>query len=153
LKISIGSDHAGYEAKELLLNHLKAKGHSVIDAGAFSLDSVDYPDIAKKVAEEVVSKESDRGILICGTGIGMSIAANKVKGIRAALCHDVNTAKMSREHNDANILVAGARVLPHELILEMADTWLVTDFLADRHQRRIEKISSIEENVLDGRTS
>ena len=153
MKIAVGSDHAGYEAKEMLLNHLKAEGHSVIDKGAFSLDSVDYPDIAKKVAEAVVSKESDRGILICGTGIGMSIAANKVKGIRAALCHDINTAKMSREHNDANILVMGARVLPSELILEMTDIWLVTDFLADRHQRRIEKISSIEENVLDGKPS
>jgi len=145
VRISIGSDHAGFELKSKIKDFL-APGHDVIDRGAFSAESVDYPDYAEAVANEVTSGNAARGILVCGTGIGMSIAANKVPGIRAALCHDVETARLSREHNDANILAVGGRTTDHELAIRMVQEWLVTEFNGSRHARRLEKIRKIEEN-------
>ncbi len=145
MRISIGSDHAGFELKSKIKEFL-APGHEVIDRGTFSAESVDYPDYAEAVANEVTSGNAERGILVCGTGIGMSIAANKVPGIRAALCHDVETARLSREHNDANILAVGGRTTDHELAIRMVQEWLVTEFNGSRHARRLEKIRKIEEN-------
>jgi len=149
MKISLGSDHAGFEVKQIVEKYLIEKGHEVLDRGAFSIESVDYPDIAVLVAKDVISKEADKGILICGTGIGMSIAANKVDGIRAALCHDKNTASLSRQHNDSNILAVGARINTVESILEIVNTWISEEFLGDRHKRRVEKIMAIETAVLN----
>lgn len=144
MKIGLGSDHGGFELKKEIKDHLLAKGIEVVDYGTNSLDSVDYPDYGKKVAEAVINQEVDRGIIICGTGIGISIAANKVKGIRCALCGDTYSARMSREHNDANMLALGARVLGLGLALEIVDTWLSSEFQAGRHEIRVNKISDIE---------
>ncbi len=140
--IAIGSDHGGYDLKDSVKKHLVSKGFEVKDLGTHSKDACDYPDVAKDVAKAVNEKECDFGILICGTGIGISIAANKVKGIRAALVHDVFSAKATREHNDANILCMGARVLGEGLALEIVDTFLRTDFSKD--QRHINRITKIE---------
>ena len=138
MKISIGSDHGGYELKAELISHLKGKGYEIIDKGCDSAASCDYPIYTNAVCDDIVSKESELGILICGTGIGMSMAANKREGIRAALCHDTFSAKATREHNDANILCMGARVVGPGLALMIADTFLETDFSNDeRHIRRI----------------
>jgi ribose 5-phosphate isomerase B len=144
MKIGIGSDHGGYELKEVVKDYLEKQGIDVVDYGTNSKDSVDYPDYGKSVAEAVVSKEVDRGIVICGTGIGISIAANKVKGIRCALCGDTYSARMSREHNDANMLSLGARVLGVDLALEIVGTWLKSEFQGGRHEKRVNKISDIE---------
>lgn len=144
MKIGIGSDHGGYELKDSIKKHLIENDIEVIDYGTDSIESVDYPDFGKKVAESVVSNEVDRGIVICGTGIGISIAANKVKGIRAALCTDSYSAKMSMEHNNANVLALGARVLGEGLALDIVDTWINSKFQAGRHERRVNKISEIE---------
>ena len=141
-KISIGSDHGGYELKKELIEHLKEKGYEVIDRGTDSSASCDYPTYANYVCDDIISKECDLGILICGTGIGMSMAANKREGIRAALCHDTFSAKATREHNDANILCMGARVVGPGLALMIADTFLETEFSNDeRHIRRISLFS------------
>lgn len=145
MRISIGSDHAGFELKSKIKEYL-ACDHEVSDQGVFSAESVDYPDFAEAVAREVVSGNVERGILVCGTGIGMSIAANKVPGIRAALCHDRETARLSREHNDANILALGGRTTDPQLALRMVQDWLETEFNGTRHARRLEKIRRIEEN-------
>ncbi|NLA75333.1 MAG: ribose 5-phosphate isomerase B [Deltaproteobacteria bacterium] len=143
MKIIIGSDHAGLDLKnkykELLSEEL---GYEVTDAGAYSPDAVDYPDIARKVASAVSSGEYEKGVLICGSGIGMSIAANRFKGVRAALCHDLFTAEMSRRHNNANILVVGARVTGEGLALEMLKVFLKTAFDGGRHKMRIDKIEN-----------
>ncbi|MEN2994274.1 MAG: ribose 5-phosphate isomerase B [Thermodesulfovibrio sp.] len=149
MKIAIGADHAGFELKELVSKFIKDKGHEVIDMGTGNSCSVDYPDYAEKVAKAVSDGEVERGILICGTGIGMSIVANKFKNIRAALCNDLFTAKMSRLHNDSNILCMGARVIGKGLALEIVKTWLDTPFEGERHLKRIEKINTIERKVLD----
>ena len=135
--IIIGSDHGGFELKEFLVHHLKDNDYSVEDAGCYDTQSVHYPVIAKKVASAVASGDFQQGILICGTGIGMSIAANRYKGVRAALCHDHFTARMSREHNDSNILVLGGRVTGTEVAKEMLDVWLSTAFQGGRHLERI----------------
>ncbi len=141
--IAIGSDHGGYDLKDGVKKHLLSKGFEVKDMGTHSKDACDYPDIAKVVTTAVNEKDCDFGILICGTGIGISIAANKVKGIRAALVHDVFSAKATREHNDANILCMGARVLGEGLALEIVDTFLKTEFSNDkRHINRINKIEN-----------
>jgi ribose 5-phosphate isomerase B len=140
LKVAIGSDHAGYDAKEEVLKKLSDEGHDVVDFGTYSHESVDYPDIAHAVAEAVASGECERGILLCGTGIGMSIAANKVRGVRAALCHDDFTAKMAREHNDANILAVGSRTTAMHTIMRMVDIFLSTEFAGGRHADRVSKI-------------
>jgi ribose 5-phosphate isomerase B len=141
LKIAFGADHGGYELKETLKEMLLQGGRDIIDAGCFSNDSVDYPDFADKVVETILKGECHRGILICGTGIGMSIAANRHRSIRAANCFDVYTARMSREHNDANILCLGARVLELDNVISMVNIWLGTEFSGGRHQNRIEKFS------------
>jgi len=145
MRVAIGSDHGGYNLKEEIKNLLTENNIEFQDFGTHSAESVDYPDIAKKVCDVVVSKECERGILICGTGIGIGIAANKIKGIRAALCHDVFSAQMTREHNDANILTMGERVIGPGLARMIVSTWLSTDFIGGRHARRVEKISLLEE--------
>ncbi len=144
MKIAIGSDHGGFILKEEIKSYVESLGYEVQDFGTYTKESVDYPDIAKKVAEAVVDGSCDKGILICGTGIGISIAANKVKGIRAALCHDTFSAHASREHNDANILAMGERVIGVELAKEITRTWLNAEFEGERHLRRINKIREME---------
>ena len=139
--IAIGSDHGGVELKEKVIKHLQARGIECEDTGCYSTESCDYPVYAKKVAHAVADGECERGILICGTGIGISITANKVPGIRAALCSDTFSAHASREHNDANILAMGARVVGEGLALDIVDTFLETEFSNDeRHIRRINMI-------------
>ncbi|WP_028579083.1 ribose 5-phosphate isomerase B [Desulfogranum japonicum] len=140
MRIFIGSDHGGFALKKEVIIFLKEKEIEVVDCGCNSSDSVDYPDFAHKVCQSVLDQKDALGILICGTGIGMSIAANRFKGIRAALCHDAFTAKMSREHNDANILCLGARVLGISVVLDMIDTWLNTAFAGGRHISRLQKM-------------
>ena len=142
--IAIGSDHAGLPLKEEIIRHLKEKGVEVKDYGTYTSDSVNYSDYGKKVALSVQSGECDKGIVICGTGIGISIAANKVKGIRASLCTNSYMAKMTRMHNDSNVLALGQRVIGVGVALDIVDTWLNTDFEGGRHQRRIDKIKDIE---------
>lgn len=144
--IVIGSDHAGYEYKEQIIKHLIKKGYEIKNCGTYSLDSCDYPDFAAAVCKEVVEKRAEFGILICGTGIGMSMAANKVKGIRCALVCNAFGAEMTRRHNDANVLALGARTTPQEEALNFVDIFLETPFEGGRHQRRVDKISSLEEN-------
>jgi len=140
--IPIASDHGGFDLKELVREHLAGLGYQPLDLGCFDRSSVDYPAFAFKVASALASGDHARGILVCGTGIGMSIAANRVSGVRAALCHDGFTARMSREHNDANLLVLGGRVLGVEVALDMVRTWLETPFGGDRHQRRLDLIEN-----------
>lgn len=136
--IIIGCDHAAYELKDKIVNFLEKKGINVKDIGTFSKDSVNYPDYADQVAKSVEKKECDRGILLCGTGLGMSMAANRHKGIRAALCNDIFSAKMSRLHNNSNVLVMGGRVVGDILAMEIVDTWLETEFEGGRHQKRLD---------------
>ncbi len=148
MKIAIGSDHGGFELKEEVVKFLRTvPGVDVQDFGVSGRDSVDYPDYGRMVSEAVARGSVDRGILICGTGIGMSIVANRYPGVRAALCHDHFTAKMSREHNDANILVMGERVLGKGVALEIVKTWMDTPFAAGRHQLRLNKIRDIEASI------
>ena len=142
--IAIGSDHAGFELKEHLKSFLAGQGHFVEDCGTYNEESVDYPDFAKKVAEAVAGGRFQVGFLMCGTGLGMSIASNKVPGIRAALCHDGFTARMAREHNDANVLALGGRIIGKGLAEEIATIFLTTPFSGDRHARRVAKIMEEE---------
>jgi ribose 5-phosphate isomerase B len=144
VKVAIAADHGGYTLKEEIKQYLESAGIEYQDFGCHSEDSVDYPDYALPVAEKVAKGEFDRGILICGTGIGMSIAANKIDGVRCALVHDCFTAKATREHNDSNVLAMGARVIGPGHALEVAKIWLGTEFEGGRHQRRIDKIRLIE---------
>lgn len=144
MKIALGSDHGGYELKEEIKRYLEEAKIDYKDFGTFSTESVDYPDIAIPVAEAVSEDEYERGILICGTGIGMSITANKFKGVRAALCHDIFSARATREHNDSNLLTMGDRVIGKQLALEIVKVWLDTEFHGGRHARRINKIKEIE---------
>ncbi len=146
MKIVLGSDHGGWELKEHLKQTLSKKGYFCTDIGTSSLEPADYPDFAKIVAQAVQKGEADRGILVCGTGIGMCMTVNKFSGIRAALCHDEYTARMSRQHNDANILVLGGRVLKSELADKMLEVWLTTEYEQGRHQRRLDKIAKIEQD-------
>ncbi len=139
-KIIIGCDHAGLNLKNKLINFLENNNTEVDDAGTYTKDSCDYPLIAHEVAQKVASGEYKKGILICGTGIGMSIAANKIKGIRAAVVSDTCSAKMSRLHNDANILCLGERIVGEELAKDIAEIWLKTEFLGERHARRVNMI-------------
>ena len=142
--IAIACDHGGFQYKQMLMQHLDDRGIAYKDFGTFTPDSCDYPDYAKPVANSVAAGEYEKGILICGTGIGMSIAANKVKGIRAAVCADAFSAKATREHNDANILCMGARVISEAKALEITDIFLDTPFSQDeRHIRRISKIEQL----------
>jgi ribose 5-phosphate isomerase B len=141
MKLAIGADHGGLELKQEVIQYLRSlQDIEVSDFGTATKDSVDYPDYGKKVAEAVTNGSVDRGILICGTGIGMSIVANRYPKVRAALCHDHFTALMSREHNDANVLVMGERVIGKGVALEIVKTWLETEFAGGRHQLRLNKI-------------
>lgn len=142
MKYYIATDHAGIEFKLFVKTLLEEKGHEVVDLGPYSSERVDYPDYAKKLCQEVLRDQGSMGILICGTGIGMSLAANKVRGIRAALCHDAYTASMARAHNDANVLVMGARVLGYGTAESVVDAWLNTAFEGGRHAERIAKLES-----------
>ena len=142
--IAVGSDHAGFELKEELKEVLAALGHEVKDLGTATPDSCDYPRFAARVARSVAAGEAERGLLVCGTGIGMSMAANKVRGIRAALCFDAETARMSRAHNDANVLCLGARTSAAGRAREMVEVWLRTEFEGGRHRRRVDQIHALE---------
>jgi ribose 5-phosphate isomerase B len=144
MKIAIGSDHRGFEVKKRIAMLLHKQGHEVVDLGTDGIENCDYPDFAFKVACEVSEGRCDRGILLCGTGLGMCIAANKVKNVRAAPCHDRITAEMSRRHNDANVLCLSAHLLGDELIEHMVRIWLETPFEGGRHARRVEKIARYE---------
>ena len=149
MRIAIGSDHAGYRLKETIRASLLDAGVAIEDVGTNSDASVDYPDFAAAVARRVVSGASDRGILICGTGIGMAMAANKVEGARAATAGDLESARLSREHNDANILTLGARITPPDLALAIVRVFLDTPFEGGRHQRRVDKVMALERRQAD----
>lgn len=144
MKIAIGSDHGGIHLKSVLKDYLAERQVEVQDLGTYTEASCDYPDIAVKVCETVVAGQVEKGILVCGTGIGMSMAANKVKGIRAALCGDVFSAEMSRAHNDANVLCLGERVTGPGLAVRILEAWLAGEFAGDRHTRRVDKIMALE---------
>lgn len=144
MKIALGSDHAGFKLKEALKGFLISKNLKVLDEGAYSEDAVDYPDFAKKVADDIKNKNADFGILICGTGIGMSIAANRIKGIRAALCLFPEMAKLARSHNDANVLVLPGRLISSELAQWITEVFLNEKFEGGRHEKRVKKIEEME---------
>lgn len=144
MKIAIGSDHRGFHAKDKLKALLQGQGHEVIDLGTDSVQSVDYPDAAFPTCGKVKNGEADLGVLLCGTGIGMSITANKVPGIRAALCHDELTAELSRRHNNANVLCLPADLIGEELTRRIVEVWLQTSFEGGRHARRVQKIDEVE---------
>lgn len=150
MKISIGCDHAGPGLKEKIKELLSSRGHECIDMGTNGPGSVDYPDHGRAVASSVSKKETERGILICGTGIGMSIVANKFPDVRATLCYDLFTARMSRQHNDSNILVLGSRTTEEQLALSILEAWLDTDFEGGRHQDRLNKIGEMERVICNG---
>lgn len=144
MRIAIGSDHRGVAARLRLIGLLERLGHEVVDCGSHGTEAVDYPDIAADVAHRVSHGTADRGVLLCCTGVGMAIAANKVHGVRAATCHDEVTAEMSRRHNDLNVLCLSAEMLGHELQDKMIQTWLETPFEGGRHARRLAKIEALE---------
>jgi ribose 5-phosphate isomerase B len=147
MKISIGSDHAGFDAKGALVKHLEAQGHQVEDVGAYNNEPSDYPTYGEKVARAVAEKRADRGIVVCGNGIGMSIVANKVPGVRAALVLTEKMAQQTREHNDSNVLSLAGRDLPVETNLKLADIWLKTPFSnLDRHVRRVQEINDMDKS-------
>lgn len=148
MKIALAADHAGFQLKDTIIDRLREGGHDVIDMGTDSTESVDYPEFAVKVSEAVSRSEVDRGILFCGTGLGMCITANKVAGIRAVGPCDARQAEMSRRHNDANVLCLGQRTLMEDTVLEILDIWLETPFEGGRHQRRLDSIASLEEQWL-----
>lgn len=145
-RIAIGADHAGFKLKEFVKSFLKEKGFEVIDVGTYSEERCHYPIYAQKVAQMVSKGEIEKGILICGSGIGMSIVANKFKGVRAALCHNIYSAKYSRLHNNSNILCLGGRVTGEDLTKEIVETWLETPFEGGRHEERLSLIEEIEKN-------
>lgn len=150
-RIAIGCDHRGLAVKELIMSFLQDSGHSYQDFGSYNTDPVDYPDTAREVGEAVASGSFDQGILICSSGIGMSIAANKIKGIRAALCHDVLASRRARLHNDANVLCLRGESIDAESALAIVGTFLATDFGGGRHIRRVDKIKALEEDSHDNR--
>lgn len=140
MKIGFGSDHAGFELKEMLKKHMEEQGYEVVDYGTYSEDRVDYPDYGRLVGEKVAAGEVDKGVLVCGTGIGISLAANKVKGVRAAVCSESYSAMMAAKHNNANIIAVGARVVGDEVAKLIIDTFFATEFEGGRHAKRVEKI-------------
>ena len=144
MKIAIAADHGGFELKSVIIEHLTKKGHEVINLGTDSSDSVDYSDFAEKCAAEVLSNEASFGIVVCGTGIGISIAANKIKGIRCALCYSPETAALAKQHNNANIISLGGRTTSDEMALKIVDSFMEAEFEGGRHQRRIDKIMALE---------
>lgn len=145
MKVAIGADHAGRELKEEIKAFLIFLGHEPVDYGSFNEESVDYPDYGIPVAEAVSTGKVERGLAFCGTGIGMSIVANKFRGVRAALCHDLYTARMSREHNDANVLIIGGRTTDKDLAKDIVREWFQAQFQGGRHLRRLEKIKKLEQ--------
>ena len=147
MRIAVGTDHRGFSIRSKVIELVERLGHEVEDIGTFSGDAVDYPDIASAVSRKVSQGEVDRGILVCGTGLGMCIAANKFHGVRAAPCHDDLTAEMSRRHNDTNVLCLSADLLGERLIDRMVELWLATPFEGGRHARRVEKITQLEQQV------
>ncbi len=147
--IALGADHAGFPLKEALKSWLIERGYEVVDCGTQSAESVDYPDYAAAVAGAVTAGKAGRGVLVCGTGLGMAMAANKVPGIRAAACTDVYTARLSREHNDANVLALGARITARDSAIEILESWLAAEFAAGRHARRVAKLAAIERGSTD----
>ncbi|MGE3725838.1 MAG: ribose 5-phosphate isomerase B [Candidatus Sericytochromatia bacterium] len=144
MKLVLGSDHAGFLLKQHLITYLQGLGHETVDVGAFSLNAVDYPDSAARVGEKLHNGQAERGIVVCGSGIGISIAANKMPGIRAALCNEPVSARLSREHNDANVLALGERLTTPMMAEEIVKVWLETPFAGGRHQNRIDKIHQLE---------
>jgi ribose 5-phosphate isomerase B len=138
-RVALGSDHAGFELKEIIKKYLTDRDFTLLDFGTDSTRSVDYPDFARKVCEAVLTGDAERGILLCGTGVGMSMMANRFQGIRGALCHDHFTALAARRHNDSNVLILGGRILGKDLAMEIVDTWLDTPFEGGRHERRVKK--------------
>jgi len=152
MRIVIGTDHRGFSLRSKIVEAVQRLGHEAIDVGTFSPESVDYPDIAAKVAEKVSRGAADRGILVCGTGLGMCIASNKYPGVRAAPCHDDITAEMSRRHNDCNVLCLSADLLGERLIDHMIEIWLHTSFEGGRHARRVEKIAELERRACQNST-
>ncbi len=144
MKIALGSDHGGYKLKEVIKNHLSEKGFEISDFGTDSTDSCDYPHFAQAVGEEVAKGTYEKGILVCGTGVGISIAANKIPGVRCALVGDCFTAEATRQHNDSNVLALGARVIGDGLALQIVDIWLRTEYEGGRHQQRVDLITEIE---------
>ena len=144
MKIGIGNDHVGYEMKDAIINHLKERGFEVVDYGAYSAERCNYPIYGEKVANAIVNGEVDLGVLICGTGVGISLAANKVKGIRACVCSEPYTAKLSRMHNNAQIIAFGARVIGPELAMMIVDEFLNAEFQGGRHAERVALITEIE---------
>ena len=144
MKVAVASDHRGFQLKTRILDKLTNLGHEAINFGPETEDSVDYPDFAVKVSQAIANHEIDRGVLICGTGMGMCIAANKFQGIRATACHDEVTAEMSRRHNDANVLCLSAELLGEQLVDRMIEIWILTEFEGGRHARRIQKIADLE---------
>ena len=151
MEIVLGSDHGGYELKADLRAYLSERNITVCDMGVANETPADYPEIARAVAEKISRKEFTRGILVCGSGIGMSIVANRFPGVRAALCHDLSSARLSREHNDANLLVLGGRFLGKELAREITQVWLESAFQGGRHQRRLDQIESLDQEIKEGR--
>jgi ribose 5-phosphate isomerase B len=147
MRIAVGTDHRGYQIRSKVIELVERLGHEVEDVGTFSSEAVDYPDIAAQVSRKVSQGEADRGILVCGTGLGMCIAANKLQGIRAAACHDDLTAEMSRRHSDANVLCLSADLLGERLINRMIELWLSTPFEGGRHAQRIEKMAELERQI------
>ena len=145
LVVALGADHAGFPLKEDLKTWLISRGYDVVDLGTQSAESVDYPDFAVAVGGAITAGKADRGVLVCGTGIGMAMAANKVPGVRAAACSDAFTARMSREHNDANILALGARITSREAAIEILEIWLGATFAGGRHARRVDKIVALDD--------
>ncbi len=153
MKIAIGSDHAGYELKERLKKYLEKQGHQIQDEGTINNDSVDYPDYAAKVAHKVADHQADTGLLVCGSGIGMAISANKVAGIRATTATSEVEAQLSREHNDANVLAIGARLLKEDAAINIVNKFLTTAFAHGRHENRIKKIAELEKKEADSQHS
>ncbi|MCB1023582.1 MAG: ribose 5-phosphate isomerase B [Acidobacteria bacterium] len=149
MQIAIGADHAGFEVKEKIKKQLEGLGIKFEDLGTYSTDSVDYPDFAKKVGEAVAKGEAKQGILVCGSGIGISIAANKINGIRAALVWNAETARLSRQHNDANVLVVGARTTPEGNIPKIVEAWFDAEFEGGRHAKRVDKMMALEDDLAD----
>ena len=151
MRIAVGADHAGFELKGPIVEQLKSAGHTPLDVGTHNSDPVDYPDLARAVAESILRGEADLGIMICGSGVGGSVAANKFPGIRAGLCHDTYSAHQGREDDDINVLCLGARVLGRALAQEIVKTWLTASFSGlPRHRRRLEKVAAIEKENCEG---
>ncbi len=146
MRIVIGSDHAGFPLKSTIVDHIKSLGHDVIDVGSFNPDPVDFPDVAKNVTASIIAGTAERGLLVCGTGVGASIAANKVKGIRAAVCHDVHSAHQSVEHDDVNVMCIGAQIVGAWLATDLVDAYLKAEFSSDEDfRRRVRKLAEMDD--------